>query len=90
MVEDGQVIVLGGLIQDALTDGTDKVPVIGDVPVLGALFRYDQRKRVKTNLMIFLKPTVVRGPAGASQYTNERYDFLAGEQDRQRSRRSGF
>jgi general secretion pathway protein D len=83
MVEDGQVIVLGGLIQDALTDGTDKVPVIGDVPGLGALFRYDQRKRVKTNLMIFLKPTVVRGPAGASQYTNERYDFLAGEQLRQ-------
>ena len=82
MVDDGQVIVLGGLIQDALTDGTDKVPVVGDVPVLGALFRYDQRKRVKTNLMIFLKPTVVRGPAGASRYTNERYDYLAGEQQR--------
>jgi general secretion pathway protein D len=58
--------------------------MIGDVPGLGALFRYDQRKRVKTNLMIFLKPTVVRGPAGAGQYTNERYDFLAGEQERQR------
>jgi len=84
LVEDGQIIVLGGLIQDALTDGTDKVPLIGDVPGLGALFRYDQRKRVKTNLMIFLKPTVVRGPAGAGQYTNERYDFLAGEQERQR------
>jgi len=84
LVEDGQIIVLGGLIQDALTDGTDKVPLIGDVPGFGALFRYDQRKRVKTNLMIFLKPTVVRGPAGAGQYTNERYDFLAGEQERQR------
>ena len=84
LVEDGQIIVLGGLIQDALTDGTDKVPMIGDVPGLGALFRYDQRKRVKTNLMIFLKPTVVRAPAGAGAYTNERYDFLAGEQERQR------
>ena len=84
LVEDGQIIVLGGLIQDALTDGTDKVPLIGDVPGIGNLFRYDQRKRVKTNLMIFLKPTVVRGPAGAGQYTNERYDFLAGEQERQR------
>ena len=90
LVEDGQVIVLGGLIQDALTDGTDKVPVAGDVPVVGQLFRYDQRKRVKTNLMIFLKPTVVRGPTGATVYTNERYDYLAGEQERSRPQQRFF
>ncbi|MBK6603163.1 MAG: type II secretion system secretin GspD [Betaproteobacteria bacterium] len=90
LVEDGQVIVLGGLIQDALTDGTDKVPLAGDVPVVGQLFRYDQRKRVKTNLMIFLKPTVVRGPTGATVYTNERYDYLAGEQERSRPQQRFF
>ncbi len=84
LVEDGQIIVLGGLITDAFTDNTDKVPGVGDVPLFGGLFRYDQRKRVKTNLMIFLKPTVVRGPAGAAAFTNERYDYLAGEQIRQR------
>lgn len=84
LVEDGQIIVLGGLITDAFTDNTDKVPGVGDVPVFGGFFRYDQRKRVKTNLMIFLKPTVVRGPAGAAAFTSERYDYLAGEQIRQR------
>ena len=56
LVEDGQVIVLGGLIQDALTDGTDKVPLAGDVPVVGQLFRYDQRKRVKTQNRLPMSP----------------------------------
>ena len=65
MVDDGQIIVLGGLIQDAFTDGTSKVPVVGDVPVFGPLFRYDNRRRIKTNLMVFLKPTVIRTAAPA-------------------------
>ncbi len=59
-VDDGQIVVLGGLIEDRYTDGLDKVPLAGDLPVLGGLFRYDTRKRTKTNLMVFLKPTVVR------------------------------
>jgi general secretion pathway protein D len=82
MVDDGQIIVLGGLIQDAFTDGTNKVPVVGDVPVLGQLFRYDNRRRIKTNLMVFLKPTVVRTSSAGGALTGDRYDFLIGEQQR--------
>src|SRR4029453_11931674 len=60
IVDDQQVAVLGGLIQDSFTDGSDRVPVVGDIPVIGAFFRYDARKRQKVNLLVFLKPTVVR------------------------------
>ena len=82
MVDDGQIIVLGGLIQDSYTDGTNKVPVVGDVPVLGQLFRYDNRRRIKTNLMVFLKPTVVRTSSAGAALTGDRYDYLIGEQQR--------
>ncbi|NDP43871.1 MAG: type II secretion system secretin GspD, partial [Aromatoleum sp.] len=84
IIDDNQIVVLGGLIQDSFTDGTDKVPFVGDVPVLGQLFRYDNRKRTKTNLLVFLKPTVVRGPPGAASLTQDRYDYLMGEQQRLR------
>lgn len=80
IVDDSQIVVLGGLIQDSLTDNADKVPVVGDVPVFGNLFRYDTRKRSKTNLLVFLKPTVVRSAATANALTVDRYDFLMGEQ----------
>jgi general secretion pathway protein D len=76
VVDDNQIVVLGGLITDSMTDGTQKVPYVGDVPVIGPLFRYDTRQRQKTNLMVFLKPTVVRGPAGGRDLTSERYDYL--------------
>ncbi len=82
MVDDGQIIVLGGLIQDSFTDGTNKVPLVGDVPVLGQLFRYDNRRRIKTNLMVFLKPTVVRTSSAGAALTGDRYDYLIGEQQR--------
>jgi len=81
-IDDGQIVVLGGLIQDAFTDNTEKVPLAGDLPLLGALFRYDTRQRVKTNLMVFIKPTVVRGPHSADALTQDRYDYLIGEQMR--------
>jgi general secretion pathway protein D len=83
-VDDGQIIVLGGLIEDSFTDGSSRVPVVGDLPVLGALFRYDNRERTKTNLMVFLKPTVIRTAAAGATLTNERYDYLMGEQERLR------
>jgi general secretion pathway protein D len=63
-----------------MTDGTQKLPYAGDVPVFGSLFRYDNRSRQKTNLMIFLKPTIVRGTNGGREITSERYDYLRGEQ----------
>ena len=52
------------------------------MPLIGALFRYNNRQRTKTNLMIFIKPSVVRGPAGASDVTQDRYDYLIGEQNK--------
>jgi general secretion pathway protein D len=82
VVDDGQIIVLGGLIQDSLIDGTNKVPLAGDVPVVGALFRYDNRQRTKTNLMVFLKPTVVRTGSATNSVTADRYEYLMGEQQR--------
>lgn len=80
MIDDKQIVVLGGLIQDQFLDATDKVPYAGDVPVLGQLFRYDTRSRTKTNLLVFLKPTVLRTSADGRTITSERYDYLRGEQ----------
>ncbi len=80
LIDDGQIIVLGGLIQDSQTDGTQKLPFLGDIPVAGALFRYDTRSRSKTNLMVFLRPTIVRSPALGASLTNDRYDYVIGEQ----------
>src|SRR5450755_116248 len=89
-VDDGQIIVLGGLIEDSFTDGSSRVPVIGDVPGLGALFRYDNRHRVKTNLMVFLKPTVIRTAGAGAALTSDRYDYLMGEQQRLRPAERAF
>jgi general secretion pathway protein D len=83
VVDDTQIIVLGGLIEDRLTDGSDKVPLFGDIPIAGALFRYDARRRQKTNLMIFIKPTVLRTSSDGREITSERYQYLQGEQERQ-------
>jgi general secretion pathway protein D len=83
-VDDQQIVVLGGLIQDTFTSNTSKVPYAGDVPVFGTLFRYDARGREKTNLLIFLKPTVVRTDADGRALSTERYDYLRGEQERLR------
>jgi len=82
VIDDEQIVVLGGLIEDRLTDGTDKVPIAGDVPYVGQQFRYDARRREKTNLMVFLKPTIVRGGNDGREFTSERYRYLQGEQQR--------
>ena len=80
VIDDQQIIVLGGLIQDTFTDTTDKVPGLGDLQAIGGLFRYDTRTRSKTNLLVFLKPTVIRTSAAGREITSERYDYLRGEQ----------
>ena len=69
LVDDGQIVVIGGLIQDTVKDGIEKVPVLGDIPVLGALFQYKTRSRSKTNLMVFLRPTLVRDAQRADPFT---------------------
>ena len=80
LVDDGQIVVIGGLIQDSLRDTVEKVPLLGDIPLLGALFTYNSRQRVKTNLMVFLRPTVLRDAPRAASLTDERYDYILGEQ----------
>lgn len=80
LVDDGQAIVLGGLIEDRLTDGVEKVPGLGDIPVLGNFFRYQTRRRAKTNLMVFLRPTVIRTSEQNTSVLADRYDFIRGIQ----------
>ena len=80
LVDDGQIVVIGGLIQDTVKDGFEKVPLLGDLPLLGALFTYNTRSRVKTNLMVFLRPTVLRDAQRADSLTGSRYDYILGEQ----------
>jgi general secretion pathway protein D len=80
LVDDGEIVVIGGLIQDSVKDGVEKVPLLGDLPLLGALFTYNTRSRVKTNLMVFLRPTVLRDAQRAESLTSGRYDYILGEQ----------
>ena len=81
LVDDGQIVVLGGLIQDDGAGTTvEKVPLLGDIPLLGALFSYSTRSRTKTNLMVFLRPTVLRDAQRAESLTTDRYDYILGEQ----------
>lgn len=80
LVDDGQIIVLGGLIQDAVNGGASQVPVLGHIPLLGGLFRYNSHSRTKTNLMVFLRPTILRDAQHADTLTGERYDYIRGQQ----------
>ncbi len=82
LVDDGQIVALGGLVQDNTSARGDKVPLLGDLPLLGALFRYDTRKQTKTNLMVFLRPLVMRDSAAYQGVTTERYRQLLGEQEK--------
>ena len=76
LVDDGQIIVLGGLIEDTVSETREGVPVLSDIPILGGLFRYDKRQRGKTNLMVFLRPYVVRDAQGGNRVTLDRYDYM--------------
>ena len=84
LVDDGQIVVIGGLIQDSVKDGVEKVPLLGDIPLLGALFQYKTRSRSKTNLMVFLRPVVVRDGQGSAALSSERYEYILGEQRKAR------
>ena len=74
LVEDGQTLVLGGLIDDQVNDTRDKVPLLGDIPLLGSLFRYRTNSQSKRNLMVFLHPTILRDPDTADFYSRSKYD----------------
>jgi general secretion pathway protein D len=80
LVDDGSIIVLGGLIEDRVSDTVSKVPVLGDLPWLGTMFRSVTRGHAKTNLMVFLRPYVMRASEDLSKASNERYDYITQEQ----------
>jgi general secretion pathway protein D len=68
--------VLGGLIQETVEGSIEKVPGLGDLPVVGQLFRFDKRSRKKTNLLVFLRPVVLRSAEASWNLTADRYDFV--------------
>jgi len=76
LVEDGAIVVLGGLLQDEYTGNQEKVPGLGDVPLFGNLFKSETRSRKKTNLMVFLRPVVVRDAAALEEFSMDRYDLM--------------
>jgi general secretion pathway protein D len=80
LVDDGQIIVLGGLIEDNYGDGVQKVPLLGDIPWIGSLFRYENKNRAKTNLLVFLRPYVMRTTAATDRLTQDRYDYMRTQQ----------
>jgi general secretion pathway protein D len=80
LVDDGQIVVIGGLIQDSVADSIEKIPGLGDLPLIGGLFKYNTRSRSKTNLMVFLRPTLLRSAERANSLSNDRYDYIVGEQ----------
>jgi len=81
LVDDGQIVVIGGLISDDSKNNESKVPLLGDIPFLGNLFKYQTKNRDKTNLMVFLRPTVLRDGKAANQLTGERYNYIRNEQN---------
>jgi general secretion pathway protein D len=81
LVDDGKILVLGGLIQDDVQVTVDKVPFLGDLPLLGFLFQNNHTKIVKKNLMVFLRPVIMRDPEKASLFTNDRYNDLRNNQE---------
>ena len=80
LVGDGSIVVLGGLLQDEYSGNQEKVPGLGDVPLFGNLFRSETRSRKKTNLMVFLRPVVVRDAAASDALSLDRYDMMRNTQ----------
>ena len=80
LVEDGEILVLGGLIDDVARDNVQKVPILGDIPLLGALFRSHSTSKDKQNLMIFMRPSILRDKNAAMLKTNEKYNYLRAQQ----------
>ncbi len=87
-VDNGDLLVLGGLMQDEYTDGTSGVPGLSKIPLLGNLFKGEDRKRTKSNLMIFLRPVVMRSADEANTLTMGRYELIRAEQGQAQPRNS--
>lgn len=85
LVDNQNIVVLGGLLSDDISESVNKVPVLGDIPLLGNLFKNTNDNRVKNNLMIFLRPQIVRDARTNSNLTVNKYNFIKDEQTSQDS-----
>ncbi|MBN3820192.1 type II secretion system protein GspD, partial [Paraburkholderia sp. Se-20369] len=74
--DDGEIIVLGGLIQDNYSDGNSKVPFLGNLPLIGSLFRTENKSRTKSNVMVFLRPVILQDGDTTASISGHRYDQL--------------
>ncbi|WP_255501110.1 type II secretion system secretin GspD [Mitsuaria sp. WAJ17] len=79
-VDDGEIIVLGGLLKDEFADSEGRVPGLGSIPLIGNLFKNTGRSRIKTNLMVFLRPVIMRDQKSADDLTLDRYEYIRGLQ----------
>lgn len=86
LVENGQILVLGGLIDDKLDESAQKVPLLGDMPVLGNLFRYRNTTKLKRNLMVFLHPVILRDAGQGTLFTDSKYSYIRDQQLAARTR----
>ncbi len=82
MVEDGQILVLGGLIEDNYRDSASKVPLLGDIPVIGGAFRNNTTNKTKNNLMVFIHPIIMPDGKSADAYTRMKYQTMQQQQQR--------
>jgi general secretion pathway protein D len=82
VVEDGNFVVLSGLIEDRSNNQEQRVPLLGSIPGLGALFRYENRSRTKTNTMVFLRPVVIRDEATSAGIAADRYEYMRTQVER--------
>ena len=80
LVDDGNIVVLAGLMQDSYSGNKDQVPLLGSIPFFGNLFKSEVRSRKKTNLMIFLRPVVLRDAQASDSLARDRYDQIRGAQ----------
>ena len=74
------MVVLGGLMDDRLTENVQKVPLLGDIPLLGNLFKSQRTTKIKQNLMVFLKPTILRDAATETEISSGKYNFMRAQQ----------
>lgn len=88
VAENDRMLVLGGLIQDDISVNNQKVPLLGDIPLLGKLFSYKNTVRRKTNLLVFLRPRIIRGLTDMDEPTREKYDYLGFMTDQQELRQA--
>jgi general secretion pathway protein D len=82
LIQDGEILVVGGLIRDEESEERNKVPVLGDVPVLGNLFRSKGIKKNKTNLMVFIHPAILKDEMQRNELTRKRYNFMRDQQEK--------